>query len=276
MRCWSASVAPDGGVDDLLVSFAKLQDKYENLQNRHTQCLADLVRCSFNNRKLFVELEDAKETLRVVMEKRVEADAELVLEKAKVQSLTVANGALKELVDKLVNEGIDKGIENKRLNIELEKLQSKCNGMAKNMADVRARLHAAKDEISGKDYDIDCLKAELERKDQMMKRWKEPVFEPADIPFFKCPLTLEDMVEPVSVTCGHVFERSALESWMHSGQENRFKCPMCRTPFSLGLVPYTHMDELREVITEIRRLETNLQMTLQTERPALRSRQRLR
>ncbi|PKA56862.1 Putative U-box domain-containing protein 42 [Apostasia shenzhenica] len=76
-------------------------------------------------------------------------------------------------------------------------------------------------------------------------------FDDGDIkpsPFFYCPLTCDLMVDPVSGSCGHCFERRALEASFQEG--NRF-CTICNAPLTstekLELVSNTN---LRSIIEE--------------------------
>ena len=62
----------------------------------------------------------------------------------------------------------------------------------------------------------------------------------AIVEFGVCPLALEIMVEPVTIGCGHNFERSQLDEWMkqktrtlrgRQASKGIHECPTCRKPF---------------------------------------------
>eukprot|EP00923_Selenidium_pygospionis_P046624 GHVN01080536.1.p1 GENE.GHVN01080536.1~~GHVN01080536.1.p1 ORF type:complete len:167 (+),score=23.78 GHVN01080536.1:266-766(+) len=48
-----------------------------------------------------------------------------------------------------------------------------------------------------------------------------------------CPITTEVMTDPVMITCGDTFERSAIVDWF----KNNNTCPNCRQPSDKKLMP---------------------------------------
>jgi len=41
-----------------------------------------------------------------------------------------------------------------------------------------------------------------------------------------CPITMEEIKDPFTLSCAHVFEREAIRNWL----KNNNTCPICRTP----------------------------------------------
>ena len=79
-------------------------------------------------------------------------------------------------------------------------------------------------------------------------------------PPFTCPITLDVPVDPVTLACGHTFDREALESWL----ERRRRCPRCRAAVRRSTVLRTNVD-MRDLITTWRtqRAQTEFVRTLQ-------------
>jgi len=41
-----------------------------------------------------------------------------------------------------------------------------------------------------------------------------------------CPICIEDPVQPINLTCGHIYCQSCISSWVSIGRNS---CPMCRS-----------------------------------------------
>ena len=45
---------------------------------------------------------------------------------------------------------------------------------------------------------------------------------------FLCPITQSIFIEPVTIHCGHTFEKSAITEWLQNSPSNDMVCPVCR------------------------------------------------
>lgn len=57
-----------------------------------------------------------------------------------------------------------------------------------------------------------------------------------DLKNYECPICIMILVEPIKVSCGHIYCRFCLDELiLNSTDENEFKCPMCRSSIDKGL-----------------------------------------
>ncbi|HEY4832772.1 MAG TPA: RING finger domain-containing protein [Waddliaceae bacterium] len=56
----------------------------------------------------------------------------------------------------------------------------------------------------------------------------------------ECPITREPLVNPVITSCGHIFSKDALKSWLVT----HLTCPICRRPLDLLGFPLTIGEEI--------------------------------
>ena len=66
-----------------------------------------------------------------------------------------------------------------------------------------------------------------------------------------CPITHDLMMEPVQISCGHIFEEQAIRNFVIRQSVNKVVCPVCNQHFAPN-PNYRRIDmDLRELIEEI-------------------------
>jgi hypothetical protein len=55
---------------------------------------------------------------------------------------------------------------------------------------------------------------------------------------YTCSITSVITNDPILTTCGHFFDRAAINTWRDSGRENADRCPVCRSLFEINSFPF--------------------------------------
>lgn len=81
------------------------------------------------------------------------------------------------------------------------------------------------------EYHLKCFKL-IEKNNKCIK-CKDCIKKEKEHDFQQCSICLELVKkEPIKLPCNHQFHRDCINQWYHTfNQQNRNKCPICRTPY---------------------------------------------